>query len=111
MGTKKGPSWANDPSVPQPSIPITTASPLEPSARPDVADEDVQMDEESASAAEPISDADWLKQRMSTNVDKVVVKKAFEQSDDEEDPKEDSKMVCLSSFASFDLLTHLCRML
>ena len=39
---------------------------------------------DAAPAGEPVSDMEWLKQRMSSNVDKVVEEKAFEQSDDED---------------------------
>ncbi|KAJ3505825.1 hypothetical protein NMY22_g17442 [Coprinellus aureogranulatus] len=86
--TKKGPSWANDAATAEPVIPEPAALPA-PTREP-TGDEDVAMEDatEEAPAAEPISDMDWLKQRVSSNVDKVVEEKAFEQSDDEDDTKD-----------------------
>ncbi|KAJ3532006.1 hypothetical protein NMY22_g7921 [Coprinellus aureogranulatus] len=86
--TKKGPSWANDAATAEPVIP--EPAPLPAPTKEPTGDEDVAMEDatEEIPAAEPISDMDWLKQRMSSNVDKVVEEKAFEQSDDEDDTKD-----------------------
>ncbi|KAG7085951.1 hypothetical protein E1B28_003479 [Marasmius oreades] len=65
MQPKKGPAWANDAqSQPEAS---TSAKKI---------DDEVLVDEEG------VSDTDWLKRRMSKNVDGV--EKVFEQSDDED---------------------------
>ncbi|KAF6745615.1 rRNA primary transcript binding protein [Ephemerocybe angulata] len=90
MQSKKGPTWANDATAtaPEPIIPTAPSiSAQAPAAPTQKADEDVAMEDvsEDAPAAEPLSDADWLKQRMSANVDKVKEEKVFEQSDDEDE--------------------------
>lgn len=76
MRPKKGPSWANEAKVSQPTIPA-----------PKPVVEDVVMEE--LVRTEAMSDLEWLKQRTSANVDKV--EKVFEQSDDEEEPEIKSK--------------------
>ncbi|KAF6749962.1 rRNA primary transcript binding protein [Ephemerocybe angulata] len=90
MQPKKGPTWANDATAtaPEPIIPTAPSTSAQaPAAATPKADEDVAMEDvsEDAPAAEPLSDADWLKQRMSANVDKVKEEKVFEQSDDEDE--------------------------
>ncbi|RXW17359.1 hypothetical protein EST38_g8495 [Candolleomyces aberdarensis] len=94
--TKKGPSWANEDSVPQPSALPAPAKATSMSAKAKEQDsgddEDVEMADEDSSAlppaSQPLSDMEWLKQRMTSNVDKVVEEKAFEQSDDEDAGKD-----------------------
>lgn len=83
---KKGPSWANDAATAEPAVPEPSSSTL-PSTKKQADNEDVAMGDaaEGAPVGEPMSDMEWLKQRMSANVDKVVEEKAFEQSDDEGD--------------------------
>ncbi|TEB23078.1 RNA-binding domain-containing protein [Coprinellus micaceus] len=83
--TKKGPSWANDASTAEPAMPDPSPSTIS-STKKQSDDEDVAMEDaaEAAPAGEPMSDMEWLKQRMSSNVDNVVEEKAFEQSDDED---------------------------
>ena len=82
----KGRSWANDAATAEPVVPEPSPSTI-PSTKTQPDGEDVAMDDatEEAPAGEPMSDMEWLKQRMSSNVDKVVEEKAFEQSDDEGD--------------------------
>lgn len=95
--TKKGPSWANEDSVPQPAAPVPPAKSTSTAPKKNSGDgeneEDVEMADADSSAppppSEPLSDMDWLKQRMSSNVDKVVEEKAFEQSDDEDGGREE----------------------
>lgn len=77
MRPKKGPSWANEAKVSQPTIPV-----------PEPVVEDVVMEEPVETA---MSDLEWLKKRTSANVDKV--EKVFEQSDDEEEPEIKTKEV------------------
>lgn len=68
MKPRTGPAWANEataqPTVSVPKTDDTTMQDAEPEPRQD-----------------DVSDLEWMKQRMSKNVD--VVEKAFEQSDDE----------------------------
>ncbi|KAJ7849818.1 hypothetical protein B0H14DRAFT_3085978 [Mycena olivaceomarginata] len=66
-----GRTWANEA--------VAVAAPAETSAPADAMEEDTEPLRE-----EGLSDLDWMKRRMSKNAD--VVEKAFEQSDDEEDP-------------------------
>ncbi|KAG5643857.1 hypothetical protein DXG03_009541 [Asterophora parasitica] len=73
---KKAPTWANEE---RPDTPVI------PAPEPDVT-EDVPMADDTAARDETISDLDWMKQRMSKQVD--VVEKVFEQSDDEDAPAE-----------------------
>ena len=86
MRPKKGPSWANEAKVSQPSIPV-----------PEAVVEDVVMEE--PAKTEAMSDLEWMKQRTSANVDKV--EKVFEQSDDEKEPEIETKEVRLLRLASF----------
>ena len=86
MRPKKGPSWANEAKVSQPTIPVS---------EPVV--EDVVMEE--PAKTEAMSDLEWMKQRTSANVDKV--EKVFEQSDDEKEPEIETKEVRLLRLASF----------
>ena len=78
MRPKKGPSWANEAKVSQPTIPV-----------PETVVEDIVMEE--PVRTEAMSDLEWMKQRTSANVDKV--EKVFEQSDDEEEPEIKTKEV------------------
>ena len=86
MRPKKGPSWANEAKVSQPTIPV-----------PEPVVEDVVMEE--PAKAEAMSDLEWMKQRTSANVDKV--EKVFEQSDDEEEPEIKTKEVRFLRSMSF----------
>ena len=86
MRPKKGPSWANEAKVSQPTIPV-----------PEPVVEDVVMEE--PAKTEVMSDLEWMKQRTSANVDKV--EKVFEQSDDEKEPEIETKEVRLLPLASF----------
>lgn len=73
MQTKKGPAWAND----APTVDNAKQGKQEAEKLP--------MKEDNTKPTD-LSDLDWMKQRMSKNVD--VVEKAFEQSDDEDNAKE-----------------------
>jgi len=86
MRPKKGPSWANEAKVSQPTIPV-----------PEPVVEDVVMEEPVETGA--MSDLEWLKQRTSANVDKVG--KVFEQSDDEEEPEVKTREVRFLRSVSF----------
>ena len=70
MKPRTGPAWANEATV-QPTI----------SAPP--RNDETMQDVEQEPRLDDVSDLEWMKQRMSKNVD--VVEKAFEQSDDEGD--------------------------
>ena len=67
MKPRTGPAWANEAT----SQPAVSAPP-----KNDTATQDVQQPRQ-----DDVSDLEWMKQRMSKNVD--VVEKDFEQSDDE----------------------------
>ncbi|KAF8809936.1 hypothetical protein BYT27DRAFT_6509543 [Phlegmacium glaucopus] len=68
MKPRTGPAWANEATVqPTVSVPLT--------------DDATMQDVEQAPRQDDVSDLEWMKQRMSKNVD--VVEKVFEQSDDE----------------------------
>ena len=74
--TRKGPSWANGMNPADPS----------PAGRPkrdQQPAENVQASSDDLVPEVALSDQEWMKRRMSKNVD--VVEKVFEQSDDEED--------------------------
>ena len=86
MRPKKGPSWANEAKVSQPTIPV-----------PETVVEDIVMEE--PVRTEAMSDLEWMKQRTSANVDKV--EKVFEQSDDEEEPEIKTKEVRFLRSMSF----------
>ncbi|KAF8153779.1 RNA-binding domain-containing protein [Crassisporium funariophilum] len=70
MQPKTGPAWANEASS-QPAAPL-----------PDIAGDISMQDVESALPQGDLSDLEWMRRRMSSNVD--IVEKAFEQSDDDE---------------------------
>lgn len=76
--TKKGPSWANEARVEQPVPPP-----------------EERRDEPPASSA-ALSDLEWMKQRMSQNVDKEG--KVFEQSDEEDGGQEEGEAAKVSAF-------------
>lgn len=66
MKPRRGPAWVNEATV-QPTIPAAST-------------DDTAMQEQ-ALPQDDVSDLEWMKQRISKNVD--VVEKAFEQSDEE----------------------------
>ncbi|TFK26928.1 RNA-binding domain-containing protein [Coprinopsis marcescibilis] len=72
----KGPSWANEASVPQPVAPIPA---------PEPSNDAIDVDESEA-PREELSDMEWMRRRMNAKVDEVEKEKAFEQSDDEDAP-------------------------
>ena len=73
MKPRTGPAWANEATV-QPTV---SAQPIDDTAMQDV---------EQTSRQDDVSDLEWMKQRMSKNVD--IVEKVFEQSGDEGDEPE-----------------------
>ena len=68
MKPRRGPAWVNEATV-QPTIPAAST------------DDTTMQDVEQALPQDDVSDLEWMKQRISKNVD--VVEKAFEQSDEE----------------------------
>jgi len=80
--TKKGPSWANDEEAqPQPSsIGNVHASRVSLVENAETGGKEAEKND--AINAEGISDLDWMKRRMTQNLD--TSEKAFEQSDDDE---------------------------
>ncbi|EAU87398.1 rRNA primary transcript binding protein [Coprinopsis cinerea okayama7 len=76
----KGPSWANDAAVPEPVVPAAPA---------EEADASMEDKPEASAEQEGLSDMEWMRRRMTANVDKVNTA-VFEQSDDEEDGKKDA---------------------
>jgi multiple RNA-binding domain-containing protein 1 len=77
----KGPSWANEEKVHEPSMPEVGPS------------DDVGMVGSTGPEQEGLSDMEWLKRRMTENVDQVN-SKMFEQSDDEDEvPKKKAEAV------------------
>ena len=68
MKPRTGPAWANEATI-QPTVSTPQT------------DDTTMQDAEQEPRQDNVSDLEWMKQRMSKNVD--VVEKAFEQSDDE----------------------------
>ena len=94
--TKKGPSWANDEEAqPQPS----SIGNVHASRVSLVENAETGGKEADAIDAEGISDLDWMKRRMTQNLD--TSEKAFEQSDDDEmDGPMDGKVRFHTAFIS-----------
>lgn len=80
MHPRKGPAWANDAAVTESSLTSTAKQQLGAPGNVDIDVDDGPVREEG------LSDLDWMRQRMSKNVD--TVQRAFEQSDDEDTPNE-----------------------
>jgi multiple RNA-binding domain-containing protein 1 len=79
MQPRKGPAWANDAAQVESSL-------MGKAKQQPKAPVDVDMDAgDNPVHEEGLSDLDWMRQRMSKNVD--TVEKAFEQSDDEDTPE------------------------
>ena len=86
MKPRTGPAWANEATAqPTASVPQT--------------DDTTMQDAEQEPRQDDVSDLEWMKQRMSKNVD-VVELSRFEQSDDEGEPHNKETLVkqsiCLS---------------
>ncbi|KAI0776697.1 RNA-binding domain-containing protein [Trametes elegans] len=96
--TKKGPSWKNDDPAPGPVVSTsadataaTSGKKRKKSKDKDTADLEQTAHEEASSAAEPVSDLDWLKRHTKPTLDVAEApEKVFEQSDDDE-PMDDSE--------------------
>jgi multiple RNA-binding domain-containing protein 1 len=94
--TKKGPSWANG-ALSQPTLPNAQPSitNVHPSRAKLVEVAEVGGEEEGKEGQEEkdegISDLDWMRRRMSKNVE--VTERLFEQSDDEVDDEGDAEEV------------------
>ena len=78
MKPRTGPAWANEASA-QPTVSAPQT------------DDTTMRDAEQEPRQDDVSDLEWMKQRMSKNVD--VVEKAFEQSDDEGEPHNKGTLV------------------
>jgi multiple RNA-binding domain-containing protein 1 len=93
--TKNGPSWANEAhSQPQSDVtsPIVHPSRAKLVENAEVAEEEQEKEDDedlSAEREEGISDLDWMKRRMTQNIDGTD--KAFEQSEDEMDHTSDAE--------------------
>ncbi|KAF7294210.1 hypothetical protein HMN09_01149400 [Mycena chlorophos] len=74
-GTK---SWANEAATAVPVVPKS------PSPAPSEDDDEDKMEEDDVAENEAISDLEWMRRRMKDNV--AEAEKAFEQSDDEDEP-------------------------
>ena len=78
MKPRTGPAWANEATA-QPTVSTPQT------------DDTTMQDAEQEPRQDNVSDLEWMKQRMSKNVD--VVEKAFEQSDDEGEPHNKEALV------------------
>jgi len=84
--TKNGPSWANEATQSEAS---TSATKLD---DPNKEDGDIEMNADQPVRDEALSDAEWMRRRMTNALDDGG--KAFEQ-DDEDAPAEKSDHVCV----------------